>query len=222
MTTPMMITLTGPSCAGKTYLLETMLNLYPEQFVSLVGYTSRPKREKEVEGREYIFVTQEHLLAEHQAGNLCQIVEFGGNYYGTPTENLTAAFESGKTPVRIVEPTGVGQFTDICRKMGANVFSVFVMQSIEAMNYRWLKRYLKDANEAGDSIDLVTNLYAGRLSKSVTEELGWLDARPYNFYADMDRLKVEMVAYALSRIATGNLPMDQANRIAPYPHDQVA
>lgn len=213
--TPMMMTLTGPSCAGKTFLLKMLLDNYPGQFTSLVGYTTRPRREGEVDGFEYNFIDEATFESELNAGNLCQSVQFGSNYYGTPTRHLTDAFEAGKVPLRIVEPGGVGQFEKVCADLGAKVFAIYVTADIEVVTSRWLDRYHIDVAEAEEQHAFTRIAYAGRIAKCLTEEFAWVNERPYNFYIKSNS-EIHSMAYALARIATGNVSMDVANRLQPY------
>jgi guanylate kinase len=56
----------------------------PERSICLFVDTSRPKREKEVDGREYYFVpTREQMERDIQNYLFIEAGEYGGNLYGT-------------------------------------------------------------------------------------------------------------------------------------------
>ena len=52
------IALIGPAGSGKDTILKTALEKIP-QLHRVVSYTTRPKREGEIEGREYKFISLE-------------------------------------------------------------------------------------------------------------------------------------------------------------------
>ena len=53
------LAIVGPSGAGKGTLMEAVLKKYREKFGFSVSYTTRPKREGEVNGKHYHFVDHE-------------------------------------------------------------------------------------------------------------------------------------------------------------------
>lgn len=59
--------LMGKSSSGKDTLYQKIKNKMPE-IVSLVGYTTRPIRENEQNGREYFFVTSREMEEMEQRG----------------------------------------------------------------------------------------------------------------------------------------------------------
>lgn len=214
------ITITGPSCAGKGYLLDYLLSNYGDNFTSLWGYATRPKREGEIEGFEYKFVDEDFFDAEFEAGNLCQSVTFGGNHYGTPWQSMEEAWETGKVPVRIVEPGGVGQFELVADQLTnsgkpTKVFSVFITDNREVIVERWLERFILDSADPATREESRQS-YAKRILGCIEGEFQWDAARPYNFYINQQRHKIPTMAHALSRIASGKVNMEMANRLAPY------
>jgi guanylate kinase len=212
------MTITGPSCAGKGYLLNHLLENYPDKFVSLLTYTTRAMREGEVEGFEYNFIDAAAFKVEHDAGNLCQVVNFGGQFYGTPRVNLEKAFESGKTPIRIVEPGGVGQFERVAEEFeDCSVFSVFISEEKEVIVERWLERLEADLMMASVHERAAhRKYYARRLTDCMEGEFEWHKARSYNFHINGSKHPIPAMAHALSRICTGQVHMSMANRFQPY------
>ena len=51
-----LIALFGPSGAGKDTILNYIVEKYPEQFNKIVSYTTRAKRENEIDGVDYYFI----------------------------------------------------------------------------------------------------------------------------------------------------------------------
>ena len=62
----------GKSAAGKDTIYNRLLQDTEFSFQTIVGYTTRPMREGEQEGREYHFVTPERLIQLQQDGKLIE------------------------------------------------------------------------------------------------------------------------------------------------------
>lgn len=52
------IALIGESGSGKDHLLKALTNSHPE-YNKIINYTSRPQRDKEINGVNYHFVTED-------------------------------------------------------------------------------------------------------------------------------------------------------------------
>lgn len=97
------LTLTGPSCSGKTTLLNELVKNHG--YRKIISHTTRNPREGEVNGVDYHFVTVSEFWAIQEANKFAETVEFGGFHYGISIEELTK--QSDKLPVLICEPTGL-------------------------------------------------------------------------------------------------------------------
>lgn len=62
----------GKSSSGKDTIYKELMNKKDLKLKTIVGYTTRPKREGEIEGREYHFVDTTELMKLHDRG---QIIE---------------------------------------------------------------------------------------------------------------------------------------------------
>ena len=82
-----MIIILGKNGAGKSYLLG---RLAEKGFCRVVGYTTRPMREKEVDGSDYFFVTQEQFEELIKQGFFIEHKKLGENYYGTPKDAINS------------------------------------------------------------------------------------------------------------------------------------
>jgi guanylate kinase len=74
--------ITAPSGAGKTSLVNALLQSEPNLRLS-ISHTTRPRRPTETDGREYHFVTQpqfEQLIAQRQFLEHARVFD---NFYGT-------------------------------------------------------------------------------------------------------------------------------------------
>lgn len=216
----MLMTLTGPSCAGKTYLLYHIIETYPDIFQPLPSVTTRHPRAGEEPSVEYRFIDQDTFALHLSRNELIQSVCFNGSYYGTLQSDIDDIVSSGKTPIRIVEPGGVTQFHQVARNMSQRLFSVYVYNDLETIMDRLLKRFSDDVLH--NKVDESTRLYYGqRIVNCLQEEMSWIDRLPYNYYADLSAIGHKHVAHTLSRVASGNVPMSVANGLSPYPHERM-
>ncbi|CAF4414350.1 unnamed protein product, partial [Rotaria sp. Silwood2] len=68
----------------KETINDQLINDHPDIFASCIPHTTRPKRDKEVEGREYHFVANRKQMEDDIQNYLfIEAGEYGGNLYGT-------------------------------------------------------------------------------------------------------------------------------------------
>ena len=82
---PLMIL--GPSAVGKDTMINRLKKKYPDAVHKLPSYTTRPKREGEIEGVDYYFVTKEEFQTMRGKGCLFGIQEYNKNYYASNRDN---------------------------------------------------------------------------------------------------------------------------------------
>ncbi len=81
----------APSGAGKTSLVNAVLEREPHLRVC-VSHTTRKPRRHERSGREYHFVDESEFQRMVEAGEFLEWAQVFGNYYGTSRSALQAAF----------------------------------------------------------------------------------------------------------------------------------
>jgi len=77
-----LIAFSAPSGAGKTSLIKSLVARHKELVIS-ISATTRNKRPKEEEGRDYFFLTLEEFNMKIKEGNFLEYEEVHGEYYGT-------------------------------------------------------------------------------------------------------------------------------------------
>jgi len=65
----------GPSGVGKNTIIKELLTNHPLQMSRLITYTTRPRRDDEVEGEQYRFVSPERFRALGSQGKLLEVDE---------------------------------------------------------------------------------------------------------------------------------------------------
>jgi len=86
----------GGEYCGKREVCGKMLSLYPHLFRYSVGYTTRPMREGEMEGREYHFIDRQEFAQRVKDGDFIAYTEFNGELYGTSKSQIQSIVDSGK------------------------------------------------------------------------------------------------------------------------------
>ncbi len=76
------IVVSAPSGAGKTSIVKQILKHYPE-FVFSVSATTRPKRDVEIDGVEYYFITENEFIEKIEDDEFVEWEKFYDYYYGT-------------------------------------------------------------------------------------------------------------------------------------------
>ncbi len=100
-----LIVVSAPSGAGKTTIVKAILAKYPLILFS-VSATTRPKRDIEVEGKDYYFLQRGDFERRIAAGELVEWEEIYGNLYGTLKSEVDKALKSGKTMLFDIDVKG--------------------------------------------------------------------------------------------------------------------
>jgi guanylate kinase len=89
------IVLSAPSGSGKTSVARALLRRFPELRFA-VSCTTRPPREGEVPGRDYVFLSEEEFLARADAKAFVEWARVHGHYYGTPRAAIEEPLAAGR------------------------------------------------------------------------------------------------------------------------------
>ena len=91
------VVLSGPSGSGKTSIVERLIHESPVKLLKSVSATTRPKRQGEVHGDSYYFMTREDFQTKQTAGEFIETAEvFGaGHLYGTLNSEIARAATEG-------------------------------------------------------------------------------------------------------------------------------
>lgn len=76
---------------------DDLISEFPDKFGSCVPHTTRPKREYEVDGRDYHFVaSREQMEADIQNHQFIEAGQYNDNLYGTSVKSVQEVANSGK------------------------------------------------------------------------------------------------------------------------------
>lgn len=95
----------GPSGAGKTTLYRMALERI-ERIRHSVSYTTRPRREGEVNGRDYRFVDDVNFDRMVKRGEFIEYATIHGHRYGTSGKDLAALLDEGLDVILEIDVQG--------------------------------------------------------------------------------------------------------------------
>lgn len=123
---------TAPSGAGKSSLVNALLQLEPAIKLS-ISHTTRAPRPGEENGREYHFVTVEEFEAMKARGDFLESALVHGNYYGTSRVWIEEQMKAGNDVLLEIDWQGARQV----RERFAGTVGIFILPpSIEALEWR--------------------------------------------------------------------------------------
>ncbi|KAF2362090.1 SH3 domain [Trinorchestia longiramus] len=99
------VVLLGPL---KDRINDDLIAEFPDKFGSCVPHTTRPRREYEVDGRDYHFVnSREQMEADIQNHLFIEAGQYNDNLYGTSVASVKAVAEKGKHCILDVSGNGI-------------------------------------------------------------------------------------------------------------------
>jgi len=102
----MLFVFAAPSGTGKTSIVKRILELNPELIFS-ISATTRIKREGEIDGKDYFFLTEVEFENKIKDGDLVEYEKvFDDNYYGTLKSFIDAELEKKKDIVFDLDVNG--------------------------------------------------------------------------------------------------------------------
>lgn len=167
-----MLVLSSPSGAGKSSIARALLETEANLSLS-VSATTRPPRPGEVDGEDYIFVTQERFDEMIVNNEFLEHATVFGKSYGTPRGPVEEALTAGRDVLFDVDWQGAQQIREKARD---DLVSVFILPpSIEELERRLFSR-------AQDSEEVVH----ARMAKATSEMSHWGEYEYVIVNADLD------------------------------------
>ena len=176
----LLLVMSGPSGVGKTTLVHRLLEHYEGTFS--ISATTRPRSEKEVDGRDYYFIDQETFqlwIDEDRFLEHAQV--FGRSWYGTPREPVESQLERSRLVVLDIDVQGAMQV----RRSMPDSFGVFVLPTDENV---LLERLRSRGRE--DEATIERRFAEARSEMATARECGAYDAFVVN--DDLERATAEL------------------------------
>lgn len=160
----LLIVVSGPSGVGKDAALRRMSEMKcPFHF--LVTNTTRPKRDNEVDGIDYHFITKEQFTEMEQRGEFLERAVVYGYDYGNSRSEVRAALARGQDVIMRIDVQGAATIKKIVPDA---VFVFLLPPSMEALETR-LRRRRTEPEEY-----LQIRLHAARLEMNEAEKFDYL------------------------------------------------
>jgi guanylate kinase len=165
----------APSGAGKTTLVEHLVQILPNLRMSR-SYTSRPARLGERHGVDYHFVSRQIFARMIDERAFLEWADVFGNYYGTAKADTEQMLDSGQDLVLVIDVQGAQQV----KAHGVDHTSIFVLPPSFEVLERRLRGRSKDTEEQMQR----------RLATARAEASSYTD---YDYVVVNDRLEATVV-----------------------------
>jgi guanylate kinase len=110
---PLLIVISGLPGVGKDSVVKRMLEREPH-FHFVVTVNTRPPRPGEIDGIDYIFVSEERYFNMKKQGELLESARVYNEYKGVPKNQVETALSSGKDVVMRLDVQGARRIRQLC------------------------------------------------------------------------------------------------------------
>ena len=100
------IILSGPSRGGKDTVANALHTAFGSKLHHVTTYTTRPKRQDEIEGQHHFFVSKPVFRTMIKRGAFLEWAHVRNNYFGTPVESVKKTLGKGMSVLLKIEVQG--------------------------------------------------------------------------------------------------------------------
>ncbi len=149
----LLIILSGPSGVGKGTLTKKLKREHLLDAVFPVSLTTRQRRLKETNEKEYRFVSEDDFLQQIKSNEFLEYTKYCGHYYGTLKSDVEGALQRGKNVMLEIETEGAKNVMDLYP--GMYTLAVFLVPpTIEELERRIRLRHSENEEQIQERIDL--------------------------------------------------------------------
>jgi guanylate kinase len=155
----MVVIVSGPSGVGKDTVISSLclVPTDPERYF-VVTCTTRPRRQYEVDGTHYHFLSVDEFARRRDAGGFLESNLVHGHWYGTPRDQVRAALMAGRDAILKIDVQGAAV---VKQKVPDALLVFLVPPSLEDLFSRLQSR----ASETADELDIRQRNAALELSR---------------------------------------------------------
>ncbi len=140
---PVLLVISGPSGVGKDSVVRAVIEKNPA-FHFVVTATSRPARPGEINGVDYIFVSEAEFKRMIADDELLEHAIVHDNYKGVPKQQIREALDSNRDVIMRVDPQGAATL----KKKIPNATFIFLAAESEEVIMRRLRARRTESDEA--------------------------------------------------------------------------
>lgn len=126
----------APSGSGKTTIVKDVLKNF-DHFVFSISATTRKKRQSEIDGKDYHFITEENFLEKIEHNEFVEWEKFYDYYYGTLKSQIDNNIQKGLHTVFEVDVKGALKIKEYYPH---SILIFIAPPSIEELRSRLLQR----------------------------------------------------------------------------------
>jgi len=144
----MLVIVSGPSGVGKDTVISSLclIPTQPERYF-VVTCTTRPRRDYEVDGVHYHFMTDDEFARKRDVGGFLEANLVHGHWYGTPRDQVREALGAGRDAILKIDVQGAAV---VKQKVPEALLVFLVPPSLEDLFSRLQAR----ATETADELDV--------------------------------------------------------------------
>lgn len=132
-----MLVLSSPSGAGKTTIARKIMGVETDMELS-ISITTRPKRNSEIEGKDYYFVDEPTFTEMVKEGKFLEHAHVFGYHYGSPKAAIEKRLAQGKDVLFDIDWQGTQQLKQVAT---SDLVSIFLLPpTLETLEERLRKR----------------------------------------------------------------------------------
>lgn len=139
-----LVVISSPSGAGKSSICRLILQR-DQNIVSSISATTRPKRPKEVDGKDYFFVSKAEFRNMIKNDEFAEYAEVFGNLYGTPKSFISEQISKNKKILFDIDWQGARSLFKIYDKR--SITSIFILPPSMAELRQRLQNRRQDSAE---------------------------------------------------------------------------
>lgn len=156
-----LIIFAAPSGAGKSSLINGMIEKDKDSYELSISATTRSPREGETHGKDYFFISDEEFNKLKENGSFIEHAEVHGHQYGTLKSFIEEKLEIGINVILDIDVQGFNQIKETLK----DTISIFIIPpSMEELKKRLITRGL-------DSDDVIKKRLANAKTELKSAEL---------------------------------------------------
>ena len=143
----------SPSGCGKTTIIRNFLE-NSRNFYFSISHTTRPKRPKEVNGKDYFFISKEKFQEMIDNNEFLEWAVVHNQYYGTSKKNVIEKIENGINVILDIDVQGAKKIKENQDLKKYDIVSIFIFPP----SYEELKnRIVKRGQDSEESVNIRLN-----------------------------------------------------------------